>query len=72
MIEEAPEPLARYQPRMSYFFIDERRAQFELTEDVRNTVAGLLALEQSSVGKEVLDAVAYLLNSLREREEIWS
>ncbi len=25
MIEAVPEPLARYQPRMSYFLLDERR-----------------------------------------------
>jgi len=68
MIEKAPDALAKYQPRMSYFFLDEKRTQVQLTEDQRNTVAGLLALEQSEGGKELLDVVCLLLSSLREPE----
>jgi predicted transposase/invertase (TIGR01784 family) len=66
MIEAVPEPLARYQPRMSYFLLDERRAEFELDQNQRNTVAALLALEQSRVGDEVFEVVLFLVNSLRE------
>lgn len=66
MIEEVPELLARYQPRMGYFLLDERRAEFEIDQDQRNTVAAVLALEQSRVGDEVFDVVLFLVNSLRE------
>lgn len=65
MIEEVPEPLARYQPRMSYFLLDERRAPYEIGEE-RNTVGALLALEQSRVGDEVFEVVLYLVELLRE------
>ncbi len=66
MIEAAPEPLARYQPRMSYFLLDEQRTRFHIEEEERNTVAGLLALEQSQRGPEVIEVVSYLVNLLRE------
>ncbi len=66
MIETVPEALAKYQPRMSYFLLDERRTRFELAEEERNTVAALLALEQSRVGDDVFDVVLFLVNSLRE------
>jgi hypothetical protein len=49
MLEAAPEALARYQPRMSYFLFDERRASFEIGAE-RNTVGALLAIEQSRKG----------------------
>ncbi len=65
MIEEVPEPLARFQPRMSYFLLDERRTSYELG-DARDMVGALLALEQSQVGEDVFEAVLYLVNLLRE------
>lgn len=66
MIAPAPETLARYLPRMSYFLIDEQRTPVSLTTEERNTVAALLALEQSREGAEVLEVVCLLVQSLRE------
>lgn len=66
MIEEAPAGLARYQPRMSYFFLDERRTRAALTEEIRNTMGALLALEQSKAGDDIFKAIFFLVNSLRE------
>lgn len=68
MIEDVPDALTRYQPRMSYFLLDEKRASFKLEENERNLVAPLLALEQSQVGSEVFEAVLFLVKSLREPE----
>ncbi len=65
MVEDVPEPLARYQPRMSYFLLDERRTRYEMGAD-RNTVGALLALEQSRVGEDVFEPVLYLVELLRE------
>lgn len=66
MTEDVPEPLAKYQPRMSYFLLDEKRARFEIAEEQRNTVGALLALEQSRVGDDVFEVVLFLVESLRE------
>ncbi len=66
MTEEVPDSLARYQPRMSYFLLDEKHSRFEMDEDGRNTVAALLALEQSREGEDVFAAVSYLVNLFQE------
>lgn len=66
MIDEAPEELKRHQLRMTYFLIDERRTRVRLSEVERNTVAAVLALEQSKVGSEAFEAICILLSFLRE------
>lgn len=53
LIGPVPAPLRRYQPQYRYLLLDELHTEVSLGVE-RNTVAGMMALEQSSTAEEVV------------------
>lgn len=70
LFAEAPEELARYQPRMPFLLIDEQRLRRSDLESLRNLAAALFRLEQSRKPAEMFNALDALAEWLQDRTDL--
>lgn len=68
LIGPVPEPLRQFQPQYRYLLLDELHTAVRLGEE-RNTVAGMMALEQSRTPEEIVASSMAIDAWLREDED---
>jgi len=67
--ERIPSKLKTYQPNLHYWLLEERRYNIGKEADNTNTVAPLIALEQSTGPKEAAKIVEHLIELLKQPED---
>ncbi len=68
LIGPVPAPLRRYQPQYRYLLLDELHTEVSLGAE-RNTVAGMMALEQSSTAEEIVATCSVIDGWLQDNED---
>ncbi len=69
LIETVPGGLERYRPQLRYLLLDERRYQDEELKPLKNLVAAIFRLENSSTPRDLLNVLTVLVDWLQEPEQ---
>lgn len=70
LVEDAPERIERYQPRFSYFLLDEARHPSEALQAPESPVSAVLRMEQASSPEDLVHEIGRLLELVESSDNL--